>query len=71
MINSCSVTKCLKNQPCDVIKMKKMRGEEGKKPLKKRLWLIFETLCPPPVKTKILRDKYRTKIKLIQLFIIA
>ena len=29
-------TKCLKNQLCDVIKMRDMRGEVGKKTLKKR-----------------------------------
>ena len=32
-----SWTKCLKNQPCDVIKMREMRGEVGKKPLKKEM----------------------------------
>ncbi len=49
--------KCLKNQPCDVIKLWEMKGEVGKKPpppKKKRwkipyfydvTWLIFETLC--------------------------
>ena len=35
----CNFTKCLKNQPCNVIKMREMRGEVGKKPLKKR-WII-------------------------------
>jgi hypothetical protein len=30
------LTKCLKNKPCDVIEMREMRGEVGKKiPLKK------------------------------------
>ena len=29
-------TKCLKNQPCDVIQMREMRGEVGKKTHKKR-----------------------------------
>ena len=51
-----SWTKCLKNQPCDVKKIREMRGEVGKKTLKKKrwiithfydvTWLIFETLCP-------------------------
>ena len=27
----CNFTKCLKNQTCDVIKIRKMRGEVGKK----------------------------------------
>ena len=27
----CSWTKCLKNQPCDVIKIKDMRGKVGEK----------------------------------------
>ena len=48
-------TKCIKNQPCDVIKMRKMRGEVGNKTPKKSwiiphfydiTWLIFETLSP-------------------------
>ena len=47
-------TKCLKNQPCDVIKMREKRGEVGKKTPKNRwinnfydvTWLIFETLFP-------------------------
>ena len=30
---------CVKNDPCDVIKMREMRGEVGKKPLKER-WII-------------------------------
>ncbi len=30
----CSETKCLKNQLCDVIKMKEMRGEVVKKTFK-------------------------------------
>ena len=30
-------TKCLKNQPCNVIKMREMRGEVGKKNLKKEM----------------------------------
>ena len=46
-------TKCLKNQPCDVIKLKEMRGEVGKKTPKKIwiishfydvTWMIFETI---------------------------
>ena len=49
-----SGTKYLKNQPFDVIKMREMRGEVGKKTSKKRwiityfydvTWLIFETPC--------------------------
>ena len=45
-------TKCLKNQPYDVIKMREMRKEVGKKIPKKEMdnpsfynvtWLIFET----------------------------
>ena len=28
---------CLKNDPCDVIKMREMRGEVGKKPPKKEM----------------------------------
>ena len=49
------------NQPCDVIKMRKMRGKVGKKTSKKRwiiprfydvTWLIFETLCPATQKKK-------------------
>ena len=47
-------TRCLNNQACDVIKMRKMRGEVGKKNPKKEIiphfydvkWMIFETLCP-------------------------
>ena len=51
----CNWTKCLKNQPCDVIKMREMRVKVGKKTPKKRriishlydvTWLICETLCP-------------------------
>ena len=47
-------TKCLNNQPsCDVIKIRDMRGEVGKKNhdiIKARFfkdvtWLNFETLC--------------------------
>ena len=30
-------TKCLKNQPCEVIKMREMRGEVGKKTPKKEM----------------------------------
>ena len=36
---SCSRTKCLKNKPCVVIKMRKMRGDVGKKTPKKG-WII-------------------------------
>ena len=32
----CSGTKCLKNKPCDVIKMREIRGEMGKKTPNKR-----------------------------------
>ena len=48
----------IKNQPCDVIKMREMRGEVGKKTPKKRwiiphfcdvTWLILETLCPTTI----------------------
>ena len=31
MHNGCNWTKYLKNQPCDVINMREMRGEVGKK----------------------------------------
>ena len=50
----CSWTKCLENQPCDFIKMRKMRGEVGKKSTKKEMdnssfydltRLNFGTLC--------------------------
>ena len=53
-----SGTKCLKNQPYDVIKMREMRGEGGKKTPKKEMdnphfydvtWLIFEILCPTTI----------------------
>ena len=30
-------TKCIKNQPCDVIKMRQMTGEVGKKTPKKEM----------------------------------
>ena len=35
--------KCLKNLPCDVIKMREMGGEVDFYDV---TWLIFETLCP-------------------------
>ena len=45
---TCNWTKCLKNQPHDVIKMWEMRGEVGKKTPKKDMDnpSSFETLCP-------------------------
>ena len=36
-MQECSGTKCLKNQPCEVIKMSEMRGEVGKKTPKKEM----------------------------------
>ncbi len=41
-------TKCLKNQPCDVTKMREMRGEVGKKTLTKKMvkTLIFDDTWP-------------------------
>ena len=35
---------CVKKDPCDVIKMREMRGEEGKNPLNDVTWLIFDTI---------------------------
>ena len=50
-VKNFSWTKCLKNQPCDVIKIREMRGEVRKKPKKKRwiipqflTWLSFDAL---------------------------
>ena len=41
------MTRCLKDQPCDVIKMREMRGEVGKKTIKKyETSLMFETIYP-------------------------
>ena len=54
-MKTCSGTKCLKNQPCDVLKIREMRGEVGKKTPKKIwiiphfydvTWMIFKKLCP-------------------------
>ena len=51
----CSWTKCIKNQPCDVIKWRRLEENWEIKPLKKIsiiphfydvTWLIFETPCP-------------------------
>ena len=33
----CNWTNCIKNQPCDVIEMREMRGEVGKKTHKKEM----------------------------------
>ena len=33
----CNFTKCLKNQPCDVIRMREMRGYVGKKTPKREI----------------------------------
>ena len=37
MMKFCSWTKCLKNQPCNVKKMREMREKVGKKTLKKEM----------------------------------
>ena len=37
LVKFCNGTKCLKNQSCDVIKMREIRGEVGKKNSKKEM----------------------------------
>ena len=46
--------KMLKNQPCDVIKMRKVRGYSLN--FYDVTWLIFETLCPVTWETQTLRQ---------------
>ena len=37
IMKSLQRNKCLKNKPCDVVKLREMRGEEGKKTPKKEM----------------------------------